>query len=505
MATAPKFCIYSLTCLFTFGQIQAYDYDIVVIGAGASGLVAALACAEKGAHVALVEKEDKIGGSHTWTGDIPSKTLISLANMSHDITTANKFGLCDTRNVNVNMSHVLPYIRSVCQKVYDIHSPEFFICSEVTVIHGAAEFVDKHTILIDGTTLLTSDKFIIATGSTAKIPPIEGIANVPYMTADTFFSQDALPRSMIIIGAGPLGTELAAALNRLGVEVTLIMKYGVILPTFDFELVELLMAILSDEGVTIRCNVEAWSVEKQTDDTILLHCMNKSGIMESYSADALFLATNRRARIKGLNLESIGVETTGRGITVNQCMQTTAANIFACGDVVGHYVLSRVSYYQARIAAYNATCPWWQLSKKASYTCVAKVAFTQPMIASIGLTEQEARKQYGNAITIHRIDYNYLSKALIDNKPTGIAKFMYDTNGILIGAHILGEQAGNLIDLLEVGARLDMQLSTFSSHVYTSPSYIDLLWLALEKYRADFPITASHIVSHAIASWFGAK
>ncbi len=483
--------------------LAEYDYDVVVIGAGASGLVAALAAAEKVERVAIVEKEDKIGGSHTWTGDIPSKTLISLANMSHDIITANKFGLCDTRNVNVNMSHVLPYIRSVCQKVYDIHSPEFFICSEIKVIHGTARFVDSHAILIDDKDLITSEKYIIATGSTPKIPPVVGIESIRYMTADTFFSYDELPHSMIIIGAGPLGTELAAALNRLGVKVTLIMKYGVILPTFDFELVELLMAILSDEGVTIRCNVEARAVETQEDGTILLHCMNKNGVTESYSADTLFLATNRRARMLDLNLEQIGVHTTNRGIMVNSHMQTSIDSIFACGDVVGHYVLSRVAYYQARVAAHNATCAWWQLGRKAVYSDVAKVAFTQPMIASIGLTEQAARKQFGNAIIIHRIDYNYLSKALIDNKPTGIAKFIYTTNGILIGAHILGEQAGQLIDLLQVGKRLDMQLISFSSHVYTSPSYIDMLWLALEKYRTDFPAaTIACRLCNTVSSWF---
>ncbi|MGE0010353.1 MAG: NAD(P)/FAD-dependent oxidoreductase [Candidatus Babeliales bacterium] len=480
-----------------------YDYDLVVIGAGASGLVAAIAAAEKVKRVAIIEKEDRIGGSHTWTGDIPSKTLINLANMSHELVTANKFGLCDTRNVHVNSSHVLPYIRSVCQKVYDIHSPDFFICSEIKVIHGVAQFVDSHTIRIDGTDQITADKFIIATGSTPKIPPVAGIKSIKYLTADTFFSRDTLPLSMIIVGAGPLGTEIAAALNRLGVKVTLIMKYGVILPTFDFELVELLMAILHDEGVTIRCNVEAHEVEEQDDGTIVLHCVNKNGMRETYAADSLFLATNRRARVQELNLQAAGVEITNRGITVNKYMQTTADNIFACGDVVGQYILSRVAYYQARIAVQNATRQWWQSYKKTSYTDVAKVAFTQPMIASTGLTEQEARKQYGSTIVIHRISYNYLSKALIDNKPTGMAKFVYDSNGILLGAHILGEQAGNLIDLLKVGKRLDIQLNAYSSHVYTSPSYLDLLWLALEKYRAEFPpATTTCVVCNTILDWF---
>lgn len=499
--------LYALvTAMLLSGQtlvLAEYDYDVMIIGAGASGLVAALAAAEKSERVAIVEKDDKIGGSHTWTGDIPSKTLISLANMSHDIITANKFGLCDTRNVNVNMSHVLPYIRSVCQKVYDIHSPDFFICSEIKVIHGTAQFVDNHTIMVDGTDLLTADKFIIATGSTPKIPPVDGINDIKYLTADTFFSYDELPRSMIIVGAGPLGTELAAALNRLGVKVTLIMKYGIILPTFDFELVELLMAILSDEGVTIRCNVEARAVETQEDGTVALHCVNKYSGTETFSADSLFLATNRRALTKDLNLEAAGVQTTQRGITVDACMQTTADNIFACGDVVGQYILSRVAYYQARVAVHNATRLWWQRSRKASYTDVAKVAFTQPMIASTGLTEQEARRHYGASIVIHRISYSYLSKALIDNKPTGIAKFIYDSNGILIGAHILGEQAGHLIDLLCIGKRLDTQLNSFSLHVYTSPSYIDLLWLALEKYRGDFPPASTVcLICDTVTGWF---
>lgn len=480
----------------------AYDYDLVVIGAGASGLVAALTAREKVERVAIIEKEDKIGGSHTWTGDIPSKTLINLANMSHDIINANKFGLCDTRNVHVNSSHVLPYIRDVCQKVYAIHSPDFFICSEIKVIHGVAQFVDQHTVLINKEQLITSDKFIIATGSTPKIPPLKGIANVNYLTADTFFDGDDLPHSMIIVGAGPLGTELAAALNRLGVKVTLIMKYGIILPTFDFELVELLMAILSDEGVTIRCNVEAKEVEESEDGMITLHCINKNGTRETFIADSLFFATNRRARLAELNVEAAGVTTTTKGVSVNKYMQTSAENIYACGDVVGQYILSRVAYYQARVAVHNATRGWWQEHKITSYRDVAKVAFTQPMIASIGLTEQEARKQYGNALIIHRISYSYLSKALIDNKSTGIAKFMYDTDGILIGAHILGEQAGNLIDLLHIGKRLDTQLKAYSTQVYTSPSYIDLLWLALEKYHASFARASSAcIISNTISEW----
>lgn len=482
-----------------------YDYDLVVIGAGASGLVAALAAAEHKGRVAIIEREDKIGGSHTWTGDIPSKTLISLANMSQEIIVANKCGLCDTRNVNVNSLYVLPYIRSVCQKVYDIHSPDFFICSEIKVIHGSAQFIDSHTISINATEHITSEKFIIATGSTPKIPPIKGIDTIDYLTPDTFFNGESLPDSLIIIGAGPLGTELAAALNRLGVKVTLIMKYGVILPTFDYELVEQLMALLSGEGLTIRCNVEAIEVASLSDGALMLTCCNKNGSYETYYADALFLATNRRARTNDLNLEAAGVQISARGIIVNEEMQTTAPNIFACGDVVGQYILSRVAYYQARVAVHNATRAWWQRSKKTSYTDVAKVAFTQPMIASTGLTEQEARKKHGNALVIHRISYNYLSKALIDNKTTGLAKFIYNKSGVLLGAHILGEQAGLLIDQLCVGKRLDTHLGTFASQVYTSPSYLDLLWLALEKYHTDFaPVTPLCAVCNTVTDWLSA-
>lgn len=486
-------------------KTHEYEYDAIVIGAGASGLVAGLAAAEKLEKVALIEKDDRIGGSHTWTGDIPSKTLISLANMSHEIVTANKFGLCDTRNVTVDASHILPYIRTVCQKVHEAHSPQFFVCREIEVIHGRAQFIDNHTLLIDGIDLITTDKVIIATGSTPKIPAIKGIYDVPYLTPDTFFDRDNLPHSMIIVGAGPLGTEIAAALNRLGVKVTLIMKYGVALPTFDFELVEILMAILHDEGVELRCNVEATEVEQQEDGTIVLHCANKFGQTETFTADCLFLATNRRAYVEDLMLENAGIETTKRGITVDSTMKTTADNIYACGDVVGHYLLSRVSYYQARMAVHNATRAWWQRPKKACYKDVAKVAFTQPMIAATGLTEQEARKKYGNAITVHRISYEYLSRALIENKTVGIGKFLYDKDGILIGAHIIGEQAGHLIDTLRIGTRLDEQLDSYSSHVYTSPSYIDLLWLALEEYRHEFPPVSSWCTAcHHISGWLAA-
>jgi len=463
--------------------ILSYDYNLIVIGGGAAGLTAAVNASHYDKRIALIEKT-RIGGNRIWAGDIPTKALIRIARLTYMHNSLEN--LCISKQFHtphLDNKKILEYIRGITKSVADIHSEDTLKDMGIDIIFGAPYFIDNHTIELNGKTL-SADKFIIATGSSSCIPPLMGIEEVPYLIPENFFNQNDLTASMIILGGGPLGTELAGALNRLGIKVTLIMSHGLLLPTFDFELVDHLTNILEKEGVNISCSTRMIKADK-TEYGIQVTCLDRYHSTITYEAESLFIATNRHPNVSNLGLENTDVTYSPTGIITSDTMQTNASNIYACGDVVGTFALSRVAYYQAKIAAFNVFCPFWKSKKSVNYTDAAKGLFTYPHFASTGLTEQEARKIYGNQLRIYRVSYQELDRAHIDNATEGIGKFICDAKGYLVGAHILGAHSGELVDLVHIGHRFDLLFEDYLAQLSTSPSYKDLIWLATEKCRKD--------------------
>lgn len=430
-----------------------YDYDIIVIGAGAAGITAAKTARGFGKKVALIE-QSKIGGECTWTGCVPSKSLIKAAQIAHDIKRSNDWGIAYAGTIDT--SEVMAYVHGRIEKIYRHTTPELLEQQGIKVLSQACRFIDAHSLELADKTVVTAKKVIICTGSKPFVPLIEGINTVNYKTNETFFNQTKLPRSLIILGGGPTGAEMASACNRLGVNVTMIEMQERILPHEDHELVTLLTDYMHKEGVSIKTGLKAVKVMQQQDGIVVI-CVDQQKQEHTFNAEQFLVAVGQRAETDQLNLMNAGVKTNKKGIETDRTLRTTARNIYAAGDVVGPYYFSHMAWYQAVVAVRNACVPLFK--KKIDYTNVIWATFTAPELASAGMTELEAIEQYGKKnVILYKMPYKQLDRAITDNEETGMIKCICDTKGRLLGIHILGARAGDIIHEAQLAKWYKMKL-----------------------------------------------
>jgi len=442
-------------------------FDVVVIGAGSGGLVACKLANGLGKKTALIEKR-KLGGDCTWFGCIPSKTLIKSAKVAHLMTRLLEFGLEPRGPVELDATKVMAHVRAVVQADADGHPPETFEAEGINVLFGAPRFLDAHTIAL-GDSRISSGKFIICTGSHPYIPNIDGLEDIPYLTNETIFDIEVLPKSMIILGGGPIGIELSAALNRLGVTVTVIQRASNILEKDDRELVGRLTQILRGEGVTILTDTTAKGFARNG-DKIVARIENKDG-RRKIEAESILVSVGRRPNLDGLSLEEAGVEFDSAGIKVNRHLRTTAKNIYACGDVVPPYLFTHVAEYEAIIATTNAC--FGLPVRRTNYEHVLWTTYTDPELAHAGLTEEQARQRYGDAIRVYRWEHKNVDRAKTDLAQEGLSKFICDRKGRLLGIHILGHGAGELMHEAQLARSLGLPFSKIASVIHAYPSYSD--------------------------------
>ncbi len=458
---------------------MAYMYDLIVIGGGPVGLVSSKLAAGLGKKVALIEKE-RLGGDCTLTGCVPTKTLIALANYihyAHDLAPFN----CTFSTSCLDTRKILEHVHTIVDEIYAGHTPELLEKEGISVIFGEASFHDKHTLLVQGKQL-TAKSFIIGTGSMPFIPPIEGLESVPYLTNKNFFSLSELPKSILILGGGPIGVELGSCLQRLGTRVTLIEANNRILPREDEELVQHLSTALQHDGILLKTNHTAVKAS-HTQSEVSLECLDSAQNRVTFSAEKLLIAVGRRPAIDGLNLEKAGVSYTRKGITVNDTLQTTASHIYAAGDVVGPYLFSHMAEYQASIATRNALIPFFK--KKVDYRQAVWVTFSDPELASSGLTEKAAREQYGDNIHVYRSSYMQSDRPRTDGRTRGMGKYICDKKGYLIGAHIYGARAGELIAELQVAKYNNIKFSSLYNVIHPYPTYSSVTWQAAKTAYID--------------------
>ncbi len=451
-----------------------YDYDVVVIGGGAAGLTAAKTANGIGKKVALVDMKKHLGGECTWTGCIPTKTLIKSAEIMHYAHTYQDYGLQCKNKIIYDTSQVINNARFVVHEVYKTHTPEKIEQLGIDVFLDAnTKFKNKHAIHINDQ-IITAHKFIITTGSRPLVPPIEGLDSVHYLTNETLFELDILPQSMIILGGGPIGVEMASALNRLGVQITVIEMKDKILPREDDQLVDVVMQQMEKEGVQFQLGMRAIKVSKD-EQGCKVTCTGMDNQLHTFNARRLLVAVGRLANVDGFGLEEIGVESTKHAITVNEKLQTTQPNIFAAGDVVGPYLFSHMAWYQAVIAARNACLPFF-LHKKVDYTNVIWVTFTAPELATMGLVEKDARKKYGDTIQVYTSSYAEIDRAHTDRTLNGFAKIICDKKGYIIGASIAGARAGEIIHELQAIKTHDIKFVNLHDVIHAYPTYSYLIW-----------------------------
>ena len=441
-----------------------YDYDIGVIGAGAAGLTVAAGAAQLGAKTLLVEKGHDLGGDCLHYGCVPSKTLIRSARVYHLMKNAVKYGLPGVETGNVNFQKIAERIQSVIGTIQQHDSVERFCKLGAQVEFGESTYIDEHSIRLDGKTY-SAAKWVISTGSSAFIPPIEGLDSTPYITNRDIFSLEHLPKSLIIIGAGPIGIEMWQSFNRLGSKVTVIDRADQILNKEDKDMADMVVNVLAEEGVEfiLESTIEKVSDKKTHREVVV---KNASGDTRTLKGDTILVSVGRKPNIEGLGLEKIGVELHKRGIKVDDRLRTTHNHIYGAGDVIGGFLFTHAAGYEGGVVVSNAV---FRIPRKRNYSKIPWCTYTEPELANIGLNEKRAReKSIEFSVWTERFSTN--DRSLAEGEAGGMIKLLLDRKEKPIGIQILGLEAGNIISEWVAVMNGGVKLSTVASAMHPYPT-----------------------------------
>lgn len=444
------------------------EYDLVVIGGGAAGLAAAGMGANVGAKTLMVEA-DRLGGDCTWYGCIPSKTLLHIAKLAHTVNEAEKYGY--ERGKGMDFSTVMEQVRAKRREVYrEADDPDIYRAMGVDVEFGQASFINSHTLAINkeaGLKRVSARYVIIATGSKAMVPPIDGLSDAPFYTNETIFELTERPERLVILGGGPIGVEMAQGFQRLGTDVTLLDQSDRILPHDDEELVGRLMRRLKGEGVDFELSASVKNVAEGKNAPVTLSG-EQGGSQAAWQTDALLVATGRQANHKQLALDKVGVEYTKKGITVDNRCRTNVKHIYAVGDVTGRYQFTHMSEHMAKVAATNALL---KVPMKIDEDHVPWSTYTDPELAHVGATEKQL-KDKGVSYEEYRFPYDKIDRAIVDGATDGLIKvFAKKMSGKILGATIYGSQAGDMISEYGVAMRNGVTLRKLADTIHPYPTY----------------------------------
>ncbi len=441
-----------------------YEFDMGVIGGGAAGLTITAGAAQLGAKTILVEKEKALGGDCLYFGCVPSKTLIRSAHVYHFMKNAGDFGLPTVDLPPVDYRAVAKRIQSVISTIQKHDSEERFCSLGAKVAFGSPSFIDDHTIQLNGNKY-SAKTWTIATGALAGIPPIEGLDKTPFITNREIFSLDHLPKSMIILGAGPIATEMAQAFSRLGTKVIVIQRSEQILSKEDKDMADEVMEVLRSEGVTFHLKA---SVSRTKDHGAEKEVMikNEHGEEKSLRAETILVAMGMAPNVKDLDLEAAGIEPDRKGIRVDARLRTKKKHIYATKNMTGAYQFTHAAGYEGGIVISNAV---FHLPRKANYTFMPWCTYTDPELASIGMNEKRAAAA-GIKYAVWTEAFKDNDRSLAEGERTGRIKMILDEKEKPIGVQILGPQAGELISEWVAVLNGKVKLSTLASAVHPYPT-----------------------------------
>ncbi|MEQ9310298.1 MAG: FAD-dependent oxidoreductase [Balneolaceae bacterium] len=449
--------------------MSKFEFDSIVIGGGAAGLTASGISANVGAKTMMIERH-RLGGDCTWTGCVPSKVLLKAGKVAQNIREASKFGLINTEP-DINFKNVIDHVHNVRNEIYDeADDPKIYENQNIEVVFGAASFIDPHTLEIkleNGETRKVTSKYIfIASGARAFIPSIEGLDSIDYHTNESLFEIENLPEELLIIGGGPIGTEMSQAFTNLGSKVTVIDMADRIMQNDDEELVEILMAELKAQGVNYALNASIKKITRKGDRVEVL--VEQEGEENIISGTDLLIATGRRANTEELNLEKAGVRVGNKGIQVNDSCQTNVSHIYAIGDVNGRYQFTHMSEHTAKVATTSALL---KIPMKIDKKNVPWVTFTEPELAHVGQTEEQL-KSNGTSFEVYRFPYSKIDRALMENETTGLIKiFANKLTGKIYGACVVGAHAGEYIAEYALAMKNGVSMRGIADTIHPYPTW----------------------------------
>lgn len=440
--------------------------DICVIGGGSGGLSVAAAAAAFGVPTVLIERH-KMGGDCLNTGCVPSKALLAAAKRAQLMKDAGAFGVTAS-DATIDFAGVHDHVHRVIAAIAPNDSVERFAGLGVRVIQGHAQFKDRRTVVVDEQYEIRARRFVIATGSTPSVPPIEGLDQGPYLTNESVFDLSERPRQLIVIGAGPIGLEMAQAFRRLGSEVT-VLEAAQPLIKDDPECAAIVLDRLEREGVVIRSGVKVVRVAYASGKVSVT--IEGVGGSETIDGTHLLVATGRKATVDGLGLEAAGIRTDGSGILVNKKLKTANRRVYAIGDVAaGQLQFTHAANYHAGLVIRNAL---FRLPVRANNDVIPWVTYTEPELAQSGIGEAEARKR-GIKIRILRWPYHDNDRAQAERETRGHIKVITKKNGKIIGATIVGSQAGELIAIWTLAIAQGLNIRAFTGIVLPYPTLSEI-------------------------------
>ncbi|MCK7595109.1 FAD-dependent oxidoreductase [Pseudomarimonas salicorniae] len=451
-----------------------FDYNLIAIGAGSAGLVTSYIGAAVKAKVALIEKH-RMGGDCLNTGCVPSKALIRTARLLAEARDSQRYGI-DRMQAEFDFATVMERVQTVIGKVEPHDSVERYTGLGVDVIKGEARLVSPWEVEVEGRRI-SARSIVIATGGRPALPDLPGLEEVPYLTSDTIWSLRERPARLLVLGGGPIGCELAQCFARLGSAVTVVSRGERLLPKEDADAGEHLAQRLRDEGLTLALRHSALRIERRGEGHALV--CEIDGRETEFGFDRLLLAVGRRANVEGFGLQELGVRL-ARGGTIEHdaLMRTNFPNIHVCGDVAGPYQFTHVSSHQAWYAAVNGLlAPFW--SFRADYRVIPWVTFTDPEVARVGLSEDEARER-GIEVEVTRYGLDDLDRAIADSADEGFVKVLTPPGkDEILGVSIVGQHAGELLPefVLAMKYRLGLNKLLGTIHVYPT-------WSEANKYAA---------------------
>ncbi len=454
-------------------QKNDISYDLIILGGGSGGLTAARLATSLGARTLLIEKE-RLGGECLHSGCVPSKSLIHVANSIHQAQCVQRFS-GKPLSIEPDMACVAASIQDVIEQVRETERPSV---EGVTVRFGRATFRSPKTLLLDGT-VLTGRAVVIATGSRPAVPSIPGLAETGYLSNETVFDLTTLPASLAIIGGGPIGVELGQAFARLGSRVTIIQRAARLLSREDPDVSSAIASALQADGVHILTHTQVVRVSTQGRDRVLT--VQQDQHEQQVVVEAILLATGRLPNVEDLQLEAAGVVSSTQGIVVDRFLRTSAPAVYAIGDVIGGYHFSHVAASQAGTAVRNALVPF--AKQRVDERVVPWCTFTDPEVGRVGLTPAEAANRY-RRVRIVTLPYAEIDRAQTDEETVGFLKLVLaGKREEIVGAHLVGAHAGELLGELALAMRQHLPLSMLLSTIHPYPTFsTGLQQLAFEAY-----------------------